>query len=118
MQTSGLTLPLFGGDQQPVDQVRLQPRLGRAGDDQQLVDVGDRDVPPAADRAADRAPPRLDPLDGPSSWSRPPDGNEPGRRPRPRARWSVLRVFSSRRVAQWINLPVVGLDVADRPADA
>ena len=39
----------FGGHEHAVDQVRLQPRLGGAGDDQQLIDVGDEDLLAAAD---------------------------------------------------------------------
>ncbi len=38
-------------------------RLGGAGDDQQLVDVGDEDVLPAAGGAAEHGLARLDPLD-------------------------------------------------------
>ena len=55
--------PLFGRHQQAVDQVRLQPGLGHAGDDRQLIDVGHQDLLPPADRPADAPVPRLDPFD-------------------------------------------------------
>ena len=57
--------PFFGGDQQTIDQMGLQPRLGGAGNDGQLIDVGDQDLLPPSHRAADAALPRLDPLNDP-----------------------------------------------------
>ena len=50
MQITGRTRPFSAVDQQAVDQVRLQPRFGGAGNDQQLVDVGHQHVLPPADR--------------------------------------------------------------------
>ena len=69
-----------------------------------LVDVGDEDLLPAAAGAAEAPVARFDPLDDPfadagSVFSA---GRKQTRSPAATTwRWSVLSVFSSRRVAHW-----------------
>ena len=53
----------MGADQKAVDQIRLQVGFGGAGDDQQLIDIGDDDLLAAAGRAAEHRAARLDALD-------------------------------------------------------
>ena len=52
-----------GAGQVAVDQVRLQVRLDQRHDDDDLIDVGDQDVLPAARGPRQHAVPRLDALD-------------------------------------------------------
>ena len=54
MQMIGRMPRLLGRDQKAIDEIRLQPRLGGAGDDDQLVDVGHEHVLPPAAGAAQR----------------------------------------------------------------
>ena len=56
---------LLGRDQKAIDQVRLDPRFGGAGDDENLVDICDQDMLPAAARAGQHSAARLDSLDDP-----------------------------------------------------
>ncbi len=63
MQTSGRTPPFSAATSKRSIRLRLQARLGGAGNDGQLIDVGDQDLLPPANRPADAALPRLDPLD-------------------------------------------------------
>ena len=52
-------------DQKAIDQIGLQIGFGRAANDQQLIDVGDDNVLPAATGAAQHAMARLHALDDP-----------------------------------------------------
>ncbi len=61
----GANAALLGGDEQAVDQVRLHSRLGRARDDDKLIDVGDQHVLPTAASAANDAVAWFDPFDDP-----------------------------------------------------
>ena len=103
MQISGRSAALLGRDQKAVDQVRLEVRLGGAGDDHDLIDVGDQHVLPAAARAAEHAVPRLDSLD--EAFVASGRENRPSRRPRPRAADRSRASSSSRRVAQRMIVP-------------
>ena len=98
MQISGRSAGLVGADQKAIDQIRLEVRLGGAGDDQQLIDVGDDHVLPAADGAAEHAVARLDALDDPLVDCRR-AGTARGRRPPRRAADRSRASCSSRRVA-------------------
>ena len=62
-----LDTALFGGNQDAVDQIRLQPRLGGTGDDEDLVDVGYDDVLAASTCTADAPSTWLDTFDDPFS---------------------------------------------------
>ena len=96
MQMIGSIRVRLGFDQKAVDQVRLESRLGGAGDDQQLIDVGDQHVLPAAALAAERAVPRLDPLDDSFGGRRRLRGRNHTRSPATTTcRWSVAKVLSS-----------------------
>ena len=53
----------LGFDQEAIDQVGLEIRLGGAGHDDELIDVGDQNLLPRFAAAAEDVLPRLDPLD-------------------------------------------------------
>ena len=75
MQTMGRILACLGRDQHPVDQIRLQPRLGGTGHDQHLIDVGHQKLLAAPGRPAETTLAGLDAVDdslvGPGSGHRP-----------------------------------------------
>src|SRR5262249_36497573 len=54
---------LLRGHKESVDQIRLEIGLGRAGNNEHLIDVGDDDMLPAAASAREDAAARLDSLD-------------------------------------------------------
>ena len=98
MQISGRRPALVGADQKAIDQIRLEIRLGRAADDQQLIDVGDDDLLPAAAGAAEHAVRGSTRSMMPFVVGR---GRNSTKSPAATTcRWSVLSVLSSRRVAQ------------------
>ena len=59
----GVICPLAGAGEIAVDQVRLQVGLDERHDDDDLIDVGDEDMLPAARGARQNAVPRLDAFD-------------------------------------------------------
>ena len=65
MQMTGRMPPFSAVTSKRSMRFGFKPRLGRAGDDDELIDVGDEHVLPAAAGAADDAVPRLDALDDP-----------------------------------------------------
>ncbi len=58
-----LHVALFGGQQEAIDQSGFQRGFGRAGDDQQIVNVRHEDVLLTAAGAADHSAPRFDMFD-------------------------------------------------------
>jgi hypothetical protein len=54
---------MFCRDEEPVDQMRLEPRLESAADDHELINIRDQDVLASAARAAEHAVAGLDALD-------------------------------------------------------
>ena len=69
----GRSPPCWRGRQVAVDQVRLQVRLDQRHDDDDLIDVGDQHVLPAARGPRQHAVPRLDALDHPLGAARLPE---------------------------------------------
>ena len=84
----------LGFDQEAVDQVRLERRLGGAGHDQQLIDVGHQHVLPAFAGAAEDGAAGLDPLDQAVGFAFRPESHQ---------------------VARCDDVPLVGAEVFQQP---